>query len=97
MASLHTNMDDTDTEFAEAPDKISDLPSPNTKRWVIRRKAAVVFAVHSGLLTLQEACARYKLSAEEFDSWRRLIDTHGVRGLRSTRLQQYRDTRPDQD
>ncbi|MBT5809799.1 MAG: DUF1153 domain-containing protein [Rhodospirillaceae bacterium] len=95
MVSLRTNMDDTDIEFTGAPKSISDLPSPDTKRWVIRRKAAVVFAVHSGLLTLQEACERYTLSAEEFESWRRLIDAHGVRGLRSTRLQQYRDTKAD--
>lgn len=95
MVSLRTNMEDTNIDFTEAPKNISDLPSPDTKRWVIRRKAAVVFAVHSGLLTLQEACERYTLSAEEFDSWRRLIDAHGVRGLRSTRLQQYRDPKPD--
>jgi hypothetical protein len=94
MASLQTNMDDTSEVFADAPKKLSDLPSPNTKRWVIRRKAAVVYAVHSGLLTLEQACDRYKLSSEEFDSWRRLIDAHGVRGLRSTRLQQYRDPKP---
>ncbi len=66
------------------------LPPSGTKRWVIRRKAAVVAAVRSGLLTLEEACQRYTLSVEEFLSWQRLIERHGVRGLRATRLQDYR-------
>jgi uncharacterized protein DUF1153 len=67
-----------------------ELPPPETKRWVIRRKAIVVAAVRSGLLTLEEACERYKLSIEEFLSWQRLIDSHGLAGLRVTRLQDYR-------
>lgn len=70
---------------------LDDLPSPNTKRWVIRRKAQVVVAVRSGLLSLEEACDRYNLSVEEFLSWQRLIDRHGIGGLRATRLQQYRE------
>jgi hypothetical protein len=57
---------------------------------VIRRKAVVVAAVRSGVLTLEEACERYKLSIEEFLSWQRLIDSHGMAGLRVTRLQDYR-------
>lgn len=69
---------------------VDDLPSPNTKRWVIRRKAEVVAGVRSGLISLEEACERYTLSIEEFLSWQRLIDSHGVRGLRATRLQDYR-------
>jgi hypothetical protein len=69
---------------------LEDLPPPSTKRWVIRRKAEVVAGVRSGLITIEEACERYKLSIEELLSWQRLIDTHGMRGLRTTRLQQYR-------
>jgi hypothetical protein len=72
------------------PLTLSDLPPAGTKRWVVRRKAEVVAGVRAGLLTLEEACARYRLSPEEFLSWQRLIDRHGMRGLRSTRLQQYR-------
>lgn len=72
------------------PMSIDDLPSPNTKRWVIRRKAEVVAGVRSGLISLEEACRRYKLSIEEFLSWQRMIDSHGVMGLRVTRLQDYR-------
>lgn len=70
--------------------KLEELPPPNTKRWVIRRKAAVVNGVRDGLLTLEQACERYDLTVEEFLSWQRLIDEHGVRALRVTRLQDYR-------
>jgi hypothetical protein len=66
------------------------LPPANTRRWVIRRKAEVVAAVRSGVISLDEACERYKLSMEEFLSWQRLIDSHGMAGLRVTRLQDYR-------
>ena len=69
---------------------LADLPPPETKRWVIRRKAAVVTAVRRGVLSLEEACARYRLSVEEFTSWQRLIERHGIAGLRTTRLQDYR-------
>jgi hypothetical protein len=69
-----------------------ELPAPNTKRWVVRRKAIVVAAVRSGALSLQEACRRYNLSVEEFLAWQRSIDRYGVPGLRVTRLQIYRDT-----
>jgi hypothetical protein len=73
-----------------APRSLDHLPPPNTKRWVIRRKAAVVGAVRAGLLTLEDACQRYHLSVEEFLSWQRLIERHGLPGLRATRLQDYR-------
>jgi hypothetical protein len=66
------------------------LPSPGTKRWVARRKAAVVAAVSCGQITLEEACRRYQLSEEEFLSWQRVFETHGVNGLRATCLQRYR-------
>lgn len=70
---------------------LEDLPPPDTKRWVIRRKAEVVAAVRGGLLTIEEACARYNLSLEEYDAWSRAIEKHGLQGLRTTRLQKYRD------
>jgi Protein of unknown function (DUF1153) len=73
---------------------VIDLPPPDTKRWVARRKAVVVNAVRSGAITLEEACRRYELSVEEFHAWQRAIETHGVAGLRVTRLQIYRDTPP---
>jgi Protein of unknown function (DUF1153) len=69
---------------------LESLPPPETKRWVIRRKAEVVAAVRAGVLSLEEACQRYTLSIEEFLSWQRLVDSHGLPGLRVTRLQDYR-------
>ncbi|MEJ2433573.1 MAG: DUF1153 domain-containing protein [Pseudolabrys sp.] len=54
------------------------------------RKAEVVAAVRGGLLSLEEACARYTLTVEEFLSWQYSIDQHGLAGLRTTRIQQYR-------
>ena len=67
------------------------LPHPRTKRWVIRRKAEVVAAVRGGLLTVDEACERYDLTLEELVSWERSIERLGMKGLRVTRLQHYRD------
>lgn len=72
------------------PLTLADLPKPGTVRWVIRRKAEVVAAVRGGLLTLEGACDRYGLSAEEFMTWQRSIESHGIAGLRTTRTQQYR-------
>ena len=68
-----------------------ELPPPDTKRWVARRKASVVAAVCSGVLTANEACRRYRLSLEELLAWQRAIERHGIPGLRVTRLQLYRD------
>ena len=73
-----------------SPLTIADLPSPRTRRWVIRRKAEVVAAVRGGLLSLEEACKRYTLTTEEFLSWQFSIDQHGLAGLRTTRIQHYR-------
>jgi len=73
-----------------APLTLSDLPPRETQRWVIRRKAEVVAAVHGGLLTLDEACDRYSLTNEEFLGWQKSIEQHGLAGLRTTRIQQYR-------
>ena len=72
------------------PLTIADLPAPNTGRWVIRRKAEVVAAVRGGLLSMEDALARYTLTSEEFQAWQQSIDRHGLAGLRTTRLQQYR-------
>ena len=68
----------------------TDLPPPHTRRWVIRRKAEVVFAVRGGLLSIEDACARYSLTVEEYLAWERDIELHGLAGLRTTKIQQYR-------
>jgi hypothetical protein len=72
------------------------LPPPTTIRWTIRRKAAVVAAVRNGQITIDEACCAYRLSEEEFLSWQRAFETHGLAGLRVTRIQQYRGSRSPQ-
>lgn len=73
------------------PMSLGDLPPADTKRWVIRRKAQVIAAVRGGLISLEDACERYNLSVEEFLSWQRMIDRHGLPGLRVTRIQDYRE------
>ena len=67
------------------------LPPPGIQRWVARRKAEVVAAVQGGLLTFAEACHRYDLTLEELASWERSADRSGMKGLRVTHLQRYRD------
>jgi Protein of unknown function (DUF1153) len=67
------------------------LPPPDTARWTIRRKAEVISAVRGGLLTFDEACARYSLAMEELVGWQRAVNRSGMSGLRVTRSQQYRE------
>lgn len=78
------------TQLPARTAKPADLPPPETRRWVARRKAQVVAAVRAGTLSLEEACTRYKLSAEEFAAWEQAIDRHGPGALRVTRLQDFR-------
>lgn len=68
----------------------ADLPPSNTMRWVASRKAAVVKAVASGLLSRDSALENYSLSDEEFQAWEQAILSHGEAALRTTALQRYR-------
>jgi Protein of unknown function (DUF1153) len=68
----------------------ADLPPRDTKRWVTRRKAEVVAAVQGGLISLEEACDRYRLSVEEYLSWQHGIAHYGLDGLRATHVQDHR-------
>ncbi len=89
--------DATRREAARAaadPPPSLELPPADTKRWVVRRKAVVVSAVRNGIISLEDACRRYRISLEEFVAWQRAIDRHGVPGLRVTRIQIYRDPPP---
>ena len=74
------------------PLTVADLPATNAKRWTIRRKAEVVAAVRGGLVSLDEACERYRLTVDEYLSWQRSVEKHGLRGLRVTRIQDYRNS-----
>ena len=70
----------------------ADLPAAGTRRWVASRKAAVVKGVLSGLIPLSEALERYDLSEEEYFSWQNAIELHGIKALKTTRLQKYRQS-----
>ncbi|PUB12791.1 CtrA inhibitor SciP [Yoonia sediminilitoris] len=68
----------------------ADLPGKETRRWVASRKAAVVRAVASGLLSRNEALENYGLSEEEFAEWENAVSNHGEAALKTTALQRYR-------
>lgn len=65
---------------------LSDLPPPDTLRWVPRRKAKVVAAVEGGLMSELDARNRYRISEEEYGLWRSALSRHGMRGLCVTQL-----------
>lgn len=69
---------------------LADLPPGDTRRWVASRKAIVVKAVSSGLLSRKAALERYSLSDEEFDIWEKAISEHGMDALKVTSLHKYR-------
>lgn len=66
------------------------LPAPHAKRWSAREKAAVVDAVSTGSLALEDACQRYALTTDEFRSWQEAVDRHGVAGLKAKMVQERR-------
>lgn len=72
-------------------DLVPELPK-QSERWTTSRKATVVQAVRGGWVPIEEVCAVYNISVDEFIAWERHIDRYGVPGLRTTRLQIYRDT-----
>jgi transposase-like protein len=72
----------------------AELPPPETKRWTPRRKASVVKAVISGMMSLEEVYRGYGLSVDEFRSWHDAMQRHGMRGLYTTKLQKYRCSPP---
>ena len=70
------------------------LPPRETTHWVASRKAQVVTAVQRGLLSLDEALVRYRLTIEEFVSWQRGLHHHGLQGLQVTHVRLSRPPRP---
>jgi transposase-like protein len=73
---------------------MTELPPPNTRRWVARRKAAVVAAVTNSVITIEEACRRYQMSEEEFFAWQRAFEDYGIVGLHAAHVQHRRGVRP---
>jgi hypothetical protein len=49
------------------------------------------------MITVEEVCRRYGLSVDEFLSWHNAMQRHGLQGLRTTKLQNYRYSRPKRD
>ena len=68
----------------------ADLPSADTCRWVASRKAAVVKGIRSGLITEADAMSMWGLSEEELQEWLMAVQTHGIRALKATMVQKYR-------
>lgn len=73
----------------------NNLPSTRPKRWVAGRKAEILAAVEVGLLTVEEACARYGLSLDEFLLWKSAVKAAGVSGLKIKRVQDHRSRRAE--
>lgn len=68
----------------------ADLPPSDTRRWVASRKAAVVKAVEFGLITRDQALAKYQLSDEELDAWIEAVERHGEDALKATLVKRFR-------
>ena len=87
----------TDTASVVGPNgktvSLSSLPESNTTRWVTSRKAQLISAINGGLLTVEEASARYRLTLDELAEWRASFERHGSRGLKATLVQQFRHVR----
>jgi hypothetical protein len=45
------------------------------------------------MITIGQACQVYQLTEEELLSWKHAFETHGLAGLRTTRIKQYRRSR----
>jgi len=69
---------------------ITQLPPPNTQRWVKSRKLAVIKAIENGVLSDEQACLRYNLSEEELESWKHALNRYGPGALRTTHINRYR-------
>ena len=70
--------------------EFDSLPPPNA-RWIPRRKAQVLTALSRGVINVEDACARYSLSAEELESWRQAATSRdGLAALKITRLVRHR-------
>ena len=82
-----------------------ELPPANVKRWTPQRKAAVLAAVRSGAITVEEACRRYEISGEEFLAWLRRSRPTGfavcaplaLGNIVTVRLREVAEGDPEQD
>jgi transposase-like protein len=73
--------------------EVLEAAQSETFKWTPSRKAVVVEAVDDGKLSGADVEKRFGVSAEEFGSWSRSLEKHGVAGLRSSRVQIYEPQR----
>jgi two-component system cell cycle response regulator DivK len=62
------------------------LPPTGTMRWTARKKAVVVIAIRSGMISQREASQRYMVSDAELSEWREALDRDGIPGLLAKNL-----------
>jgi Protein of unknown function (DUF1153) len=60
--------------------RVADLPPPETRRWVARRKAQIVAAVRAGVLSLEDACTCFSNRAGRVKS----LTSRSRRGARAS-------------
>jgi hypothetical protein len=68
------------------PLTIADLPPPGCTRWVVRRKVEVIIGIRGGLIDLDEARRRYRLTIDELVEWGAAFDRYGLRGLKASAI-----------
>lgn len=79
-----------------APISLEDAPppySPDTGdiRWTARRKATVVCLINGGVITQTEGMERWAMSLSEMQEIMDHYKRHGLPGLRTTKVQDYRE------
>ena len=53
---------------------LSDIPVGNPKRWRPTMKARVIAAIEGGLISMEDAWRKYRLSRQEFDCWKAFME-----------------------
>jgi Protein of unknown function (DUF1153) len=71
------------SESGMSQKKILFIPPAGLARWGARKKARVVIAVRSGILSRFEAYNRYMLSEEELSQWEEAFNRDGIAGLQT--------------
>ena len=71
-----------DKKPRRAPAKPEAAESRSLFGGVSARKARAMADVTDGLLTPEEACARYKLDPDALATWQRALETFGIKARR---------------
>ena len=61
------------------------------RRWTAGRKARLVFLINQGKISAQDAMRIHNISPQELAIWAIDYEEHGVKGLRTTYAQDYRN------